>query len=104
MRLPNTRMQRTCRTRLRAVRSLRALGAVRQAAFNAPPIAHKPTGRRMPRLILFGATGSLGSHVLRQALAAGHQVTALVRTPSSCHRSPRLECPCTAATSASSLR
>jgi putative NADH-flavin reductase len=36
----------------------------------------------MPRLILFGATGSLGSHVLRQALAAGHQVTALVRTPS----------------------
>ena len=36
----------------------------------------------MPRLIIFGATGSLGSHVLRQALAAGHQVTALVRNRS----------------------
>lgn len=36
----------------------------------------------MARLILFGATGSLGRHVLRQALAAGHQVTAFVRTPS----------------------
>ena len=36
----------------------------------------------MSRLIIFGATGSLGSHVLRQALAAGQQVTVFVRTPS----------------------
>ena len=36
----------------------------------------------MPRLIIFGATGSLGSHVLRLALAGGHQVTVFVRTPS----------------------
>jgi putative NADH-flavin reductase len=36
----------------------------------------------MPRLIIFGATGSLGRHVLHQALAAGHQVTVVVRTPS----------------------
>jgi len=36
----------------------------------------------MPRLIIFGATGSLGTHVLHQALAAGHQVTVVVRTPS----------------------
>lgn len=36
----------------------------------------------MSRLIIFGATGSLGSHVLRQALAAGQQVTVVVRTPS----------------------
>ena len=36
----------------------------------------------MPRLILFGATGSLGKHVLHQALAAGHEVTVVVRTPS----------------------
>lgn len=36
----------------------------------------------MTRLIIFGATGSLGSHVVRQALAAGHQVSAVVRTPS----------------------
>ena len=36
----------------------------------------------MSRLIIFGATGSLGSHVLRQGLAAGQQVTVFVRTPS----------------------
>ncbi len=36
----------------------------------------------MSRLIIFGATGSLGRHVLRLALAAGHQVTVFVRTPS----------------------
>lgn len=36
----------------------------------------------MTRLMIFGATGSLGSQVLRQALAAGHQVTVFVRTPS----------------------
>ena len=36
----------------------------------------------MSRLIVFGATGSLGRHVLQQALAAGHQVTVFVRTPS----------------------
>ena len=35
----------------------------------------------MARLIILGATGSLGRHVLDQALAAGHQVTVLVRTP-----------------------
>jgi NAD(P)-dependent dehydrogenase (short-subunit alcohol dehydrogenase family) len=36
----------------------------------------------MARLIVLGASGSLGRHVLRQALAAGHEVTAFVRTPS----------------------
>ena len=36
----------------------------------------------MSRVILLGATGSLGKHVIRQAVAAGHQVSALVRTPS----------------------
>ena len=35
----------------------------------------------MGRLIILGAAGSLGRHALRQALAAGHQVTVLVRTP-----------------------
>ena len=33
------------------------------------------------RLIILGSTGSLGRHVLRQALAAGHEVTVLVRDP-----------------------
>jgi len=36
----------------------------------------------MSRLLILGATGSLGRHVLRQALAAGHVVTIFVRTPS----------------------
>jgi hypothetical protein len=35
----------------------------------------------MARVILFGATGKLGLHVLRQALAAGHEVTVVVRDP-----------------------
>lgn len=34
------------------------------------------------KLVLFGATGALGSHCLKQALEAGHQVTVLVRNPS----------------------
>jgi uncharacterized protein len=36
----------------------------------------------MSRLFILGATGSLGRHVLGQALAAGHEVTVFVRTPS----------------------
>ena len=36
----------------------------------------------MSRLVILGATGSLGRHVLRQALAAGYAVTVFVRTPS----------------------
>ncbi|HET7366012.1 MAG TPA: NAD(P)H-binding protein [Burkholderiales bacterium] len=36
----------------------------------------------MARLLILGGTGSLGRHVLRQAIAAGHQVTVFVRTPS----------------------
>ena len=36
----------------------------------------------MSRVLLLGATGSLGRHVLRHAVGAGHEVTVLVRTPS----------------------
>ena len=36
----------------------------------------------MSRIVVLGATGSLGKHVIRQAVAAGHEVSALVRTPS----------------------
>ena len=36
----------------------------------------------MSRLLILGATARVGRHVLRQALAAGHEVTVLVRTPS----------------------
>ena len=36
----------------------------------------------MSRIVILGATGSLGRHVLHQAIAAGHAVTVAVRTPS----------------------
>ena len=36
----------------------------------------------MSRVLILGATGSLGGHVLRQALAAGDEVSVLVRDPS----------------------
>jgi uncharacterized protein YbjT (DUF2867 family) len=31
------------------------------------------------KMTVFGATGGIGGHVVRQALAAGHEVTAVVR-------------------------
>jgi putative NADH-flavin reductase len=34
------------------------------------------------RIAIFGATGGTGSQVVQQALAAGHQITALARDPS----------------------
>lgn len=34
------------------------------------------------RLTVFGATGGVGGEIVRQALAAGHEVTAVVRDPS----------------------
>lgn len=33
------------------------------------------------KMTVFGATGGIGGHVVRQALAAGHHVTAVVRDP-----------------------
>lgn len=33
------------------------------------------------KLTVFGATGGVGHEVVRQALAAGHEVTAVVRDP-----------------------
>jgi len=35
----------------------------------------------MARIIILGATGSLGKHVTEQAVAANHEVSVLVRTP-----------------------
>lgn len=35
----------------------------------------------MSKITLLGATGSLGRHLLQQAVEAGHEVTVLVRTP-----------------------
>ncbi|MGE0159780.1 MAG: NAD(P)-dependent oxidoreductase [Gemmatimonadales bacterium] len=42
----------------------------------------------MARLIVLGATGRLGRVVLRQALAAGHEVAAVVRDPAALQPAP----------------
>jgi len=34
------------------------------------------------KLVVFGSTGGIGTHVVEQALAAGHSVTAVARRPS----------------------
>ena len=33
------------------------------------------------KIIVFGATGGVGQHVVEMAVAAGHEVSAFVRTP-----------------------
>ena len=58
----------------------------------------------MSRVIILGATGALGRHVLRQALAAGHDVTVFVRTPSKLPPEVRDGCRCIQAISARSCR
>jgi len=42
------------------------------------------------QIALLGATGAVGGHFLNKALAAGHQVTALVRTPAKLTQRPDL--------------
>ena len=39
------------------------------------------TERHQMKMTIFGATGGIGRHLVRQALAAGHKVTAVVRDP-----------------------
>jgi nucleoside-diphosphate-sugar epimerase len=40
------------------------------------------SGATTLKTLIFGATGTLGIHILHQSLAAGHTVTAFVHTPS----------------------
>jgi putative NADH-flavin reductase len=48
----------------------------------ATQTARQPATRKdQIKLTVFGATGGIGGHVVRQALAAGHHVTAVVRDP-----------------------
>jgi putative NADH-flavin reductase len=41
----------------------------------------------MMKILILGATGSLGRHLVPQALSRGHEVTVLVRDPSKLHAS-----------------
>lgn len=42
------------------------------------------------KLVIFGATGGIGRELVKQALAAGHDVTAFVRNPAKLNPAPRL--------------
>jgi putative NADH-flavin reductase len=42
------------------------------------------------KLVIFGATGGTGRELVRQSLAAGHEVTAFVRNPSKLAKQPNL--------------
>lgn len=46
-------------------------------AWPMPPMAARPL-----RIVLFGASGNIGSRILHEALARGHRVTAAMRDPS----------------------
>lgn len=48
----------------------------------------------MKKIALSGGTGFIGSHFLKQALDAGHKITAIRRTPSSVTRIPLVQSPC----------
>ena len=39
----------------------------------------------MKKIIVFGATGTVGQHLVSQALADGHQVTAFTRSKEKIH-------------------
>ena len=43
------------------------------------------------RIALLGATGAVGGHFLNKALAAGHEVRALVRSPAKLPERPKEE-------------
>jgi putative NADH-flavin reductase len=42
------------------------------------------------KIALFGATGAVGGYFLNKALTAGHEVTALVRSPKKLVAQPNL--------------
>ena len=56
-----------------------ALHTERDATARTQATGQPETGRDQIKMTVFGATGGIGGHVVRQALAAGHQVTAVVR-------------------------
>jgi putative NADH-flavin reductase len=51
----------------------------RDASADPRPSGQPETERNRLKMTIFGATGGIGGHLVRQALDAGHQVTAVVR-------------------------
>ena len=58
-----------------------ALRVERDATAGMQATGQPETHRDQMKMTVFGATGGIGGHVVRQALAAGHKVTAVVRDP-----------------------
>jgi putative NADH-flavin reductase len=54
---------------------------VGRAIPDTPRTGQPETRRHRMKITVFGATGGIGGHVVRQALDAGHKVTAVVRDP-----------------------
>jgi len=59
----------------------RTLPMERNAAADTQRTAQPERRRQQMKMTVFGATGGIGGHVVRQALDAGHRVTAVVRDP-----------------------
>jgi uncharacterized protein YbjT (DUF2867 family) len=53
----------------------------RDATADTQASGQPETGRHQIKMTVFGATGGIGGHVVRQALDDGHKVTAVVRDP-----------------------
>src|SRR4051794_16542792 len=49
--------------------------------WQAGPSRIQPEGNRQMKLTIVAATGGIGRHLVGQALAAGHDVTAVARRP-----------------------
>ena len=65
----------------------RGLSNERETTAATPTTGQPAAGKDQMKLTVFGATGGIGGHVVRQALAAGHHVTAVVRDPARFHES-----------------
>src|ERR1019366_4583192 len=62
------------------MRSARA-AAWRPSPSSAAHITHSKARPSMSSVVILGATGSLGRHVVQQAIAARHDVAVVVRNP-----------------------
>src|SRR5438128_10901833 len=49
--------------------------------FATIPVTHSSLRNRIMKLVVFGATGNVGQHVVAEALRRGHEVVGVVRDP-----------------------
>ena len=58
-----------------------SLVMARRGVWRSTAPSVKPSGRAIKRILIVGATGGTGQHLVRQALERGYEVTAFVRNP-----------------------